>query len=82
MEIFRYSRGVGPIEDELDEVAATQAVVIQAIRVPDHPGTGRMSANRMRGSTKIKRGEDVLGKSGVGNWKCGPEIPVDRGPGT
>jgi hypothetical protein len=52
---------IGPAEDESSEVTAKQVLVIQAIRVPDHPGTGRMSANRMRGTTKIgtsKRGED------------------------
>jgi hypothetical protein len=71
------------MEDELDEVAATQAVVIQAIRVPDRPSTGSMSVDRIPGTTKIgtsKRGESCceIWGSQVGLWTG---IAVNRGLG-
>jgi hypothetical protein len=43
------------MEDGLNEVVATQAVVMQAIRVPDRPSTGSMSEERIPGTTKIVR---------------------------
>lgn len=70
--IFRYSRIIGPTDDETDdeslEATVLKVIIMLAVRVPDAcPGTRSMSADRMLGVTKISTSKTwgKLGKLGL-----------------